>query len=457
MDAMVTLPESRSAEAALLGSMILDPRSIPDFGDVTDEMFFHDEHRILARIIRQIYERHHGGGQAVDGVLVRNELEASKQLDKVGGLDYLQKILDTVPTSASAAYYARIVRAKALRRMAIVTGREMIEAALAAVVDDEDAILEAVMAPVSQVHQAFTPKAASADMLTLLQQAFGQLENAGACRIQSPWWALAKHVAGFKPGQMIVIAGRPAMGKSAFALSLALANCKQEARILFVSFEMSALEITNRMMSAVAEVPHWRFENPERDLAARDWKAITESLGAISQYDLQIYDQLKPTPIVVKNACRAAHHKQPLDAIFVDYIQRMHTAEKRATRDWEMSVISNELKNLARELSVPVFVLSQLNRQVENREDKHPRPSDLRDSGTLEQDADVILGLYREDEYKRDKPGYTTTNLAEILVLKQRNGAAHVAANLHFYPGTMTFHNRAADDIEAENDQTTMF
>jgi len=446
----LTLPESRSAEAALLGSMILDPRIIPDMAHIAADMFLQDEHRILVRTIRQIYERHKGRG--VDGLLVRNELDASKQLDNFGGVEYLQQVIGSVPSSASAEYYARIVRAKALRRAAIDVGHKIITEAMEYATDDEEAILEAVTQPMSQIHNAFTHSRADGDIQGALMEAYAQLENPLGCRIKTPWFGLEKYVPGFKPGQVVVVAGRPGMGKSAFTLHLTLKACACGAHIMFISFEMPRIEMANRTMSAIANVPLWKFDHPKRDLTAEDFNAITESLGAIVEYDLEICDAVAPTPLAVKNACRVAHRKKPLDAIVVDYLQRMHCGQKRATRDWEVTTISNELKNMALELDVPVFVLSQLNRQCESRDNKRPRMSDLRDSGSVEQDADIILGLYRDDEYGHLKEGYEPTGVAEVIVLKHRNGPAHKTAYLQFWPGTMTFHDRASEEVSYGND-----
>lgn len=440
----LTTPESKSAEAALLGSMIVDPQTIPTAAEVTDEMFYYPEHRTLSRLIRRIYDRNKG--QGVDGLLVRNELETSGQIEQCGGVEYLRSMLESVPTTVNVNYYANIVRCKALRREAISVGRTIIERAFTAEVDDEEAILDFVTEPMSVVTKTFVPagRNSGTDMFSMLVEAFEQIENPVACRVRSPWWSLSRHVPGFKPGQMIVVAGRPGMGKTAFTLNLALKACAEGANVLFITFEMTRVEMMNRAVSAISNVPMWKFDHADRDMTLDDHAAMVQARNILSAFKLRVYDRTPPTPLAVKNACRARHRQERLDAIVVDYLQRMNTGGgKKATRDWEVTAISNELKNMALELGVPVFVLSQMNRASEGRENKRPRMSDLRDSGSIEQDADVILGLYREDEYSDDD--CTIQGLSEVIVLKNRNGAAHKTAYLQFWPGTMTFHDRAVD------------
>jgi len=432
--------DEQAAEAAVLASMILDPTVIPDVQQVIPNptLFADSRNRRLWLSILKLYESNNR--QGIDGVVLRGELAMMPEFGAGQGVTYLEEILNTVPSAANAVYYARIVRDRAVRRNLIDAGQQVIN--IASEEGDITEVSDRAQMTVSRACEAIAYQEGTTDCMAALQAAYDDLERKTQPKIPVTYCDLAMYVPGFKAGQMVVIAGRPGQGKTALAISLLvrlfLHPGGEQKRVLFISFEMLAQELMQRVLSAVSGVPFQAMASQTID--AEQWKHLNESLPVIQPWDLAFADRLTPTPGTVRNLARRLHNQQPLDAIVVDYIQRMHCPDKHATRDWEMTVISNGLKNLALELQVPVIVLSQLNRECDRREDHRPRLADLRDSGTLEQDADIVLMVYRADCYEHNPEKHT--HEAEIVIAKQRNGQTGIAT-LVFREAFMSFENRA--------------
>jgi replicative DNA helicase len=426
--------------------MVLDPATIPEVLEVlpNDGYFADQQHRIIWRLILSLNERNAGKG--VDGLLLRNDIELCPQLG-ADGVKYLEQMLNTVPTASNAVYYARVVRENAVRRNLIDAGSQI--AALAQDEGNATTLADRAQTILGKACEAASYQEQTMDCFSALQAAFKDLEARTQPKLLAVYRDLAQLLPGFMPGQMIVIAGRPAQGKTALALGLVLGNFGafggEAKRILFVSLEMTPQDIMQRALSFVSGVPFTRMSG--KILTQEDWVRINEAMTVLQRFDFLLVDRPAPFASVVRNTARRLHRRKPLDAVIVDYVQRMRTPDKRATRDWEMTVISNDLKNLALELNIPVIVVSQLNRDCERREDHRPRLSDLRDSGSIEQDADVVLCVYREDAYHRGEAGYEPTNTAEIIIAKQRNGPEGVA-HLIFLPDTMAFQNEARGNLE---------
>jgi len=415
------VPYSVAAEAAVLGSMILDPQVIPEVTEILHgEDFYLRENVILWQTILAIYAETQG--RALDGLLVHQKLEADRRLEAIGGSEYLQRILETVPSSANAQYYAGIVREKALRRLLIRTGMELVEAAQGP--EDVEALVEAASATVSRLGQKIARQQQAQNMTDLLIEAYGTLERdpvyALPCSVP-----LAEYVRGFQAGQMIVICGRPAHGKSSFALHLAIEGLRhsREKRVVFFSFEMLPVDMMLRILSAETGISFRDMTKQGLALLPRDrdgqtgYQRILATQRYFADWDLSFVGG-NPTPMAVAAQVRRMHQLKPVDCVFIDYIQRMYCTQQYNTRDREVSVISNALKNLALELQIPVVVLAQLNRAVESRDKHTPRLSDLRESGTIEQDSDVVIAVNRPEKFGAEE----RKGVIEIIVLKHRNG-----------------------------------
>jgi len=423
---LADLPHSAAAEAATLGSMILDPAVIPEvMGILSEDDFYLREHAVLWRMILAVYDS--TGGKAADGLLVRERLSESHRLEEIGGLDYLRQVIESVPSSHSAEFYAGIVRDKAVRRAVRQAGQELVDAAEGT--NEIAAIIETASTTVTRVGQRMARISTATDLMGLLAEAYASLEKDPEYAITCSG-SVSQYVRGFQSGQMIVVCGRPAHGKTALGLHLAAEGLRYwpEKRVLFFSFEMLPKDMVLRILSSETGIPF--VEMNRKSLSSREmvgkegYARILQEIECLRRWNLYFAGGV-PTPVAVAGLARRMHHEAPLSAIFVDYIQRMHCAKDYNTRDREMSVISNSLKNLALELRVPVVVLAQLNRGIENRTDHRPRLSDLRESGTIEQDADVVIAVNRPDRY----PGHCEDDegVMELHVLKNRNGADGLA------------------------------
>lgn len=413
-----------AAEAATLGSMILDPTVIEDVQEIVGgaEAFYLREHQVLWLMILQVYEQ--TKGKAVDGVLVRTALESHNRLEEIGGLGYLREVIESVPSSASATYYAGVVRDHLVRRSIIQAGRDLAETASGP--DDIESLVEIASATVTKLGMKITSKATTHNMMDLLVAAYHTLETDPVYALPCPP-TIAHTVRGFQAGQMVVVCGRPSHGKTSFGLHLAVEGMRhcQSRRVVFFSFEMLPVDMMMRILSAETGIPFRSLTKDglmslPKDQDGHDgFRRIVIAQQYLADWDLTFVSG-SPTPTAVAAQVRRIHRQKPVECVFVDYIQRMHCTKEYQSRDREVTVISNSLKNLALELQVPVVVLAQLNRGCESRPDHTPRLSDLRESGTIEQDADVVIALSRPDKYP-DCPD-DRKDIIEISVLKQRNG-----------------------------------
>lgn len=431
--------DSGPQEAAVLGSMILDPGCIPEVLEVLpDEMWLlHKRHRLMWRLILRLHEANRGEG--VDGLLVRTEVETDPAFGE-DRVEYLRQLLESVPTAANACYYARQVRALAIRRNLLTAARQV-----ASMADEPGEVADLVDRAQGVMERACTIAAIDKPVTTCmaaLQSAFRQIEQADKPLVQMPFRDVADKLPGFTAGQMVVVAARPGHGKTALAMSLLARNFAvvEGFRALFISFEMVCAELMMRALSIVARVPF--VDMARRQLDRDGFNRIIAQMqpGEMGGWDLLLADRLPPYPSHVRNLARKLHRDRPLNCIVVDYVQRMMWSADRPNRNDEMTRISNSLKNLALELAVPVIVISQLNRACDARPDHRPHLSDLRDSGSIEQDADVVLLLCRQDCYEPDSTKHKGD--AEVEIAKQRNGPVG-SATLAFLRPYMEFANAA--------------
>lgn len=416
-------PQNLDAEASLLGSLLIDNDAYIKIGDlITSQDFSNPQHRLIFAAMQTLHEKH----SPIDILTLSEQLKGEKNLDKVGGASYLTELTNFVPTAAHLEQYARIVADKAIRR-------RLVEAAddIAKIGSDEGKNLseliesaESRLFEVSQqhVHQDIT------SLESILSEAFDRLDdlhrNKGGIRgIPTGFKDMDKLLAGLQRSDLDVIAGRPSMGKTTLALNIALniATKAKEGSVLYFSLEMSKEQLVDRFLAMEAGVDAWRIRTGD-GLTDKDFEKISVAMGRLAEAPIFIDDTSGITVSDLRTKARRLHHEHPLAAVFVDYLQLMSGGSRfaaTANRVQEISEISRGLKILARELNVPVIALSQLSRSVESRHPQIPQLADLRESGSIEQDADIVAFLYREEYYnpESDRP-----NITDILVKKHRNG-----------------------------------
>jgi replicative DNA helicase len=412
-------PQNLEAEQGVLGSILLDNDMLHDVvGQLNVDDFYRDSHQILYRAIRDLYDL----GKAIDAITLADELVRRDQIKSVGGEDYLAEVINSVPHAANAKYYAQIVRQKSV-------SRQLIESANAILRDGysnnftAEQLLEAAERRVFAIAEDQT-KGDTVELKDVVTRAMDRIAARSESRhpvtgIASGFYDLDDLIGGFQPEQLIILAARPSMGKTAFAL-----NCCDHAAIemkkpvLFVSLEMGELELAERLLCSRSRVDGHKLRTGQ-NLGTREMTLLGKAYEELGASPVFIDDTPSRTMLQITANSRRLKMRQNLSMIFVDYIQLIDSEESRDSRQEQIAKISRRLKTLARELKVPVIALSQLNRAVESREDRRPRMADLRESGAIEQDADIVLLLHRPEYYDpNDQPG-----VAEAIVAKNRNGA----------------------------------
>ena len=414
-------PSSNQAEQALLGGIMLDNSSWDRIADLVGPAdFFRPDHRLIFSAIQGLSER----SQPADSVTLGEYLASRGELVDAGGAAYLAQLVTDTPSSANVANYARIIRERALLRRLIEVGNEIASSAyrpdgrpIAELVDEAERRVFEIGERGQRRGSGFIRLSevlnATIDRLDLLHQSQGAITG-----LPTGFTRLDEYTAGLQPGDLIIIAGRPSMGKTSLALNIAenaALGARKSAAIF--SMEMSVEQLAFRMVSSLGRVDQSHLRNGR--FSDDDWPRINGAIQQMAEAPIYIDDTPSMTPTEVRARARRLQRERGLDLIIVDYLQLMRvagTAENRAT---EISEISRSLKGLARELRVPIIALSQLNRSVESRADKKPVMSDLRESGAIEQDADLILFIYRDEVYNHDSP---RKGIADINIAKQRNG-----------------------------------
>jgi replicative DNA helicase len=418
-----TPPQDIAAEQSVLGGMMLSKDAIPDVIEVLRGVdFYRPAHEMVYESILDLY----GRGEPADAVTVSAELTKRGELSRVGGPAYLHTLLSSVPTAANAGYYARIVRERAVLRRLVDAGTRIVQLGYSGS-DGRggggvDEIVNAAQAEIYHV----TEQRASEDYAPLADIIEGTIDEIeasshrgdGMTGIPTGFADLDRLTNGLHPGQMIVIAARPAMGKSTAALDIARSAAirNNQATVIF-SLEMGRNEITMRLLSAEARIP---LQNMRKGtMREEDWTRLARTMGEVSQAPLYIDDSPNMTLMEIRAKCRRLKQRHDLKLVLVDYLQLMTSGKRVESRQQEVSEFSRALKLLAKELQVPVIALSQLNRGPEQRTDKKPAMSDLRESGSIEQDADMVILLHREDAYEKESP---RAGEADFIVAKHRNG-----------------------------------
>ncbi len=416
-----TMPESLPAEAAVLGSMIVDPRCIGDVVEILDRnAFYHTEHQHIFDAIIALYEKNRGEG--VDGMLVRDELQRRARLDEVGGADYLQRVMETVPSSANIAYYSDIVKEKMLLRETISAATEILNNAYDETGNAAEKLDDAERRIFAVTDKRITSAASSLkDLVTKAYELIEKREGNHVTGLSTGYYELDDITCGLQNGEMVIVAGRPSMGKTALALNIAEhIGIVEKLPMAIFSLEMGKQQLAERFLCSYSGVDSQLVRKGM--LGTEHYQDLVRACGVISEAPIFIDDTSALTPLELSAKARRLKRTHNIRCIVVDYLQLMHMGGMVESRQQEISTISRYLKGVARELEVPVIVLSQLNRSPEGREDHRPRMSDLRESGSIEQDADVVMLLHREDYYHRGEEGYEDDHTAEVILAKQRNG-----------------------------------
>jgi replicative DNA helicase len=439
------LPNSSEAERAILGAILLDNSLISQaIEQLNPEDYYVPSHRRIFVAMTALFER----GAEINPVLIGEELKKENALESVGGVSFITNLIYGLPHSTNILHYAKVVKGKAMLRQLIKTSNKITQEALAEE-DEPEIILDHAEHSIFQladerIRQGFVHvKPIAESLLEKVQEMEGRA--AMLTGLTTGFQDLDKMTSGLQPADLIILAARPSMGKTSFALMLAENAAVHAGAVVGVfSLEMSKESLVMRMLCSQGNIDAQRFRNGF--LSRLEWAQIAKSLGVLA--DTKIYLDDTPGISVLEmraKARRLAAEQKRLDLIIVDYLQLMSGSAKRTeSRQQEVSQISRELKGLAKELNVPLVALSQLSRAPESRSDHRPQLADLRESGALEQDADLVAFIFREEQYKtpeeKDAMPEDRKNIAELIIAKQRNGPTGTV-DLRFTPSSMRFDN----------------
>ena len=436
------MPHSLEAEQSVIGSMFIDAEAIAAATEqISGEDFYNRQYGVVFDTIVELNNE----GKPIDFVTLQDRLRSKEDVPpEVSGLDFLTNLIAAVPTSANIKYYAGIVAEKATLRRLIRTNEEIANTCYSGK-ESLDTILESTESKINEVVQKKNVKE-FVPIRTVVMNAMDKIEKASKLHgtvtgIATGFIDLDYRTAGMQPSDLVLIAARPSMGKTAFVLNIAQhVAFKQNLPVAIFSLEMSKEQLINRMFSLESSVDAQKLRTGQ--LNDQEWERLIESAGVIGKSKLMIDDTPGISIAELRSKCRRMKQENGLSMIIIDYLQLMSGSGRGGdSRQQEISDISRALKGVARELNVPVVALSQLSRAVEKRDDKRPMLSDLRESGAIEQDADVVMFIYRDDYYNKDTEN---KNMAEIIIAKQRNGPIGTV-NLVWMPEYTRFVNAKKD------------
>ncbi|MBQ7201855.1 replicative DNA helicase [Candidatus Saccharibacteria bacterium] len=431
-------PQDLNAEKSLLGAILISDKILPEILTIIKPSDFYDEkHKLIFEAMVNLYDRH----MPVDLVTLTSELRAGKKLNDVGKASYLTELSTYVPTASHATAYAEIVEKMSTRRRLIQAGSQIVNTAF-----NEDADVNELLGTAEKELFEVSDKTIRSDyipMEDLLADALDRMEelrkNKGALRgLKTGFRDLDKLTAGFQKGDLIIVGARPAMGKTTFAQNLTYNIASMNGKgVLFFSMEMASNEIIDRMVSDVSGVNNWNIRTG--NFTDEEYSKIAEAMDELSELPIYIDDTSSMTITELRNRARRAMYDHNIGIIIIDYLQLIQGSDRyKGNRVQEVTEISRGLKILARELDVPVVALAQLSRNVTGRDNPRPLLSDLRESGSIEQDADLVLFLHRPDYYKQNDDNYEPTNVTELLIAKHRHGAVG-KVELYFHPELLRF------------------
>lgn len=432
-------PHNLEAEQSVLGSLMLDKDAIIKIADLLKVGdFYKDAHNNIYEIILALYEER----EPLDVLSISNKLEEKGLLEQIGGSSYLASIVGTVPSSSHVVHYAKVVQKKALLRRLINAASEVLEMGFQEG-EDIEKILDEAEQKIFQVSQKYI-KQDFIPIRSILEAAFNRIDelhkNGDTLRgIPTGFYDLDSILAGLQKSDLVILAARPSVGKTSFALDIARhAAIREKTAVAIFSLEMSSDQLVDRMLAAESKVDLWRLRTGrlKSEGENNDFQKIGEAMGIMSEASIFIDDTASANIMEMRTMARRLQAEQKLGLIIVDYLQLME-GRGGENRVQEISEISRALKQLARELNIPVVALSQLSRAVEARSPQIPKLSDLRESGSIEQDADVVLFLYRED---REKPDTPNKGIVKVIIAKHRNGPVG-EVNCFFDEASASFRN----------------
>ena len=417
-------PHSVEAEQSVLGGLLLDNTAWDKIADLISESdFYRGDHRLIWRHISKLIEH----SRPADVITVSESLESTKELDSIGGLAYLGALAQNTPSAANIRRYGEIVRERAVMRKLAQVGTDIADAAYNPMGKEAGQLLDEAESKVFAIsEEGARGKQGFLDMPPLLTKVVERIDMlynrdnpSDITGVPTGFTDLDKMTSGLQPGDLVIIAGRPSMGKTSLAINMA-EHVALEAGLPvgIFSMEMGASQLVMRMLGSVGRLDQHKVRTGR--LADEDWRRLTDAVGRLNEAPIHIDETAALNALELRARARRLHRQYgKLGLIVVDYIQLMSASSHGENRATEISEISRSLKALAKELSVPVIALSQLNRSLEQRPNKRPVMSDLRESGAIEQDADVILFIYRDEVYNPDSPD---KGKAEVIIGKQRNG-----------------------------------
>jgi replicative DNA helicase len=428
-------PHSIEAEMCLLASMMLDKDAIGQIVQIVDrDAFFQADHQIIFDCLVKLYEQN----KPIDAVIVREELSKRQLLEEVGGVAYLAQILNAVPSAAHGAHYAGIVREKYLLRQLIAASNDIQRDAYSPH-EQADLVVDKAEKRIFDIAQKKIG-GAIVPLETVLHEVFEMIENRGQRGLETGFYDLDDMLNGLQNGEMIIVAARPSMGKTAFAMNLieGIAADRNIPCAVF-SLEMSKQQLAQRMLCSRGKIDSHKLRRGM--LQAHEYQQLATVVGQLAKAPIWVDDSAGLTPLDLRAKARRLKMQHDIRCIMIDYMQLMDNPGPDS-RQQQISEISRAIKAVAREINIPVIALSQLNRSTEGRDGHRPRMSDLRESGSIEQDADVVMLLHREDYYNMGEPDFQPDNIAEIIVAKQRNGPTGTV-KLNFDSKSTRFENLA--------------
>ncbi len=411
-------PHDIDAEQAVLGSMLTDKDAVnAAIETLKEDAFYREDNRAIYQAIVNLYSK----SEPIDIITLKDELESMDKFEQVGGFEYLASLPDKVPTTANVQKYIKIVEEKSILRNLIKTANEIIELGYDPAEDVED-IMDGAEKKIFDIMQSknqkgYTPiKDVLVESFTKLEELYNRKQHITG--VPTGFAELDYKTAGLHGSELILVAARPAMGKTAFALNLATnAALRGNAPVAIFSLEMSKDQLVNRILCSEAMVDSNKVRTGK--LGEDDWVKLAGAIGPLSEAEMYIDDTPGISVMEIRTKCRKLKMEKNIGLVVIDYLQLVQGNKRTASREQEISEISRSLKILAKEINVPVIALSQLSRAVEQRPDHRPMLSDLRESGAIEQDADIVMFLYRDDYYNKESE---KKDIAEVIIAKQRGG-----------------------------------
>ncbi|MDY0294604.1 MAG: replicative DNA helicase [Acholeplasmataceae bacterium] len=427
-----SLPHHQEAEMNVLGTIFLDPKEILSVVDqLNNEDFFDQGHQLIFQAMKDL----HADQMKIDYSSVAAKLESSQLLAKVGGIKYLLQLSEFVPSTRHLETYIDLVKDSALKRETISLASEILEKGYQGDMDAADYVTYAEESIFALAQKRKT--SAFAELAEVIREVKEKTElnrdkKGGITGLRTGFSNLDNLTAGLQPEELIILAARPSMGKSAYAMNLALnvakRNADGQASVAIFSLEMSNEQLAARMLSAESNIENNKIKTGH--LTSREWQFLEGGMQSLSRLKIMFDDSASVSVADIRAKCRKLAQEGRLDFVVIDYLQLIKGDDRSGNRQEEVAKISRSLKQMARELKIPILALSQLSREVEKREDKRPLLADLRESGSIEQDADIVMFLYREDYYERKQEN--KTGEVELSIAKNRQGMAGVVLKYRF-------------------------